>query len=65
MPGAPNPRLRSRIELALRVTAPALDLALAVAAVVSRVLTREDPGPLPARMAHTGEAAPRALRQIP
>ena len=62
MPGAPNPRLRSRIEFALRVSAPVLDLALAAADVVSRALMREDSGAPPIRMARAGEAAPRALR---
>ena len=62
MAGAPDPRWRSRVELVLRVTAPVLDLALAVSHGLSRVLSREEPGPMPARMARAGEAAPRGLR---
>lgn len=56
MPGAPNPRWRARMELALRVAAPALDLALAAGDRLSRLLHREDPRPLPARTEHPGGA---------
>jgi hypothetical protein len=62
MAGVPDPRWRRRIELVLRVTAPALDLALAGADRLSRLLHREDLGPVPVRMARPGEAAPRGLR---
>ena len=63
MPGQPpNPVLRRRIELAIRVVSPLLDLMLAVGDRVSRVLDREDPDYLPARMPGAGESAPRGLR---
>lgn len=45
----------------MRVTAPVLDLALAGADRLSRLLHREDLGPVPVRMARPGEAAPRGL----
>ncbi len=61
MPGAPNPRWRARMELALRVAAPALDLALAAGDRLSRLLHREDPRPLPVRTAHPGEVAQRGI----
>jgi len=62
MAGPPNPVLRRRIELAIRLAAPLLDLALAVGERVSRVLDREEPGYVPARMPYEGESAPRGLR---
>jgi hypothetical protein len=61
MAGAPDLRCRRRIELVLRVSAPALDLALAGADRLSRLLHRGDPGPVPVRTARPGEAAPRGL----
>lgn len=64
MPGAPDPRWRARVEFVLRVTAPVLDLALAAGDGLSRLLAREDPRPLPARLARPGEAAPRGLRSV-
>ncbi len=60
--GAPNLALRSRIETAIRVFAPVLDLMLAAGDRISRVLEREDPSYKLARMEHEGESAPRGLR---
>jgi hypothetical protein len=62
---APNPKLRARIETLIGVMAPALDLALAVGDRLSRLLTREDPAYVTARMERDGESAPRGLRGRP
>jgi hypothetical protein len=62
MASSPNPLLRRRAELIIRVAAPLLDLSLAAGGLVSRVLSREEPGYMPARMAGPGDAAPRSLR---
>jgi hypothetical protein len=61
----PNPRLRARIELMIRVAAPALDLLLAIGDRVSRVLERDDPAYVPPRMPHAGSSAPRGLGGYP
>jgi hypothetical protein len=61
----PNPRLRRRIETLIRLASPGLDLMLAVADRVSRVLERDDPDYVPARMHYEGESAPRGLRPKP
>jgi hypothetical protein len=61
-PTTPNPRLRGRFELAIRLLAPPLDLLLAVGERVARVLTPDDPDYVPARMPSGGESAPRGLR---
>jgi hypothetical protein len=61
----PNPRLRARIELMIRIAAPALDLLLAVGDRVSRVLERDDPTYVPPRMPHQGTSAPRGLSAYP
>jgi hypothetical protein len=58
----PNLVLRQRIETAIRLFAPVLDLVLAVGDGISRVLEREDPDYKLARMAYEGESAPRGLR---
>ncbi len=58
----PNVRLQRRVELVIRVFAPALDLMLLVGDRVSRVLDRDDPDHVPARMPFEGESAPRGLR---
>ena len=50
------------MELLVRMSTPALDLALAAGDRISRLLYRGDPPPLPARLARAGEAAPRGLR---
>jgi len=63
--GTANPRLQGRIELMIRVLAPALDLLLAVGDRVSRVLAREHPDDAPARMTYQGEVAPRGLAPRP
>ncbi|MDQ6608052.1 MAG: hypothetical protein M3Z06_16090 [Actinomycetota bacterium] len=57
----PNAALRGRIELAIRLAAPVLDLVLAVGDRVSRLITRDDPTYVPARMQSEGESAPRGL----
>ncbi len=60
MPGShPNPVLRGRIETGIRILSPLLDLLLAVGDRVSRVLERDDPEYVPARMPSEGESAPR------
>jgi hypothetical protein len=61
----PNPRLRARIELMIRIAAPALDVLLAAGDRVSRVLEREDTRYAPARMPHSGATAPRGLSAYP
>ena len=58
----PNLVLRRRIETAIKLFAPALDLLLAAADRISRVLEREDPDYRLARMGYDGESAPRGLR---
>jgi hypothetical protein len=60
--GTPNLALRGRIETAIRIASPMLDLLLAVGERVSRVLERDDPAYVPARMRTDGESAPRGLR---
>jgi hypothetical protein len=57
----PNAALRGRIELAIRLAAPVLDLVLAVGDRVSRLITRDDPNYVPARMRSEGESAPRGI----
>jgi hypothetical protein len=49
----------------IRLLSPALDLMLAVGDRVSRVLEREDPDHVPARMDYEGNSAPRGLRRNP
>jgi hypothetical protein len=60
--GTPNAALRGRIETAIRIVSPILDLVLAVGDRVSRVLEPDDPAYVPARMRSDGESAPRGLR---
>lgn len=63
MPGpTPNAALRGRIETAIRVVAPLLDLALFVGDRFSRLTARDDPTYVPVRMPSDGESAPRGLR---
>lgn len=57
-----NVALRGRVETAIRILSPLLDLLLAVGDRVSRVLEPDDPDYVPARMAPEGESAPRGLR---
>ncbi len=59
---SPNPVLRARIETAIRIVSPLLDLVLFVGDRLSRLLEPEDPDYVPARMPHEGESAPRGLR---
>jgi hypothetical protein len=58
----PNAILRRRIETAIRIASPLLDLVIAVGDRVSRVIDRGDPQLPPVRMAPQGESAPRGLR---
>jgi len=57
-----NPALRARIETVIRIVSPLLDLVLVVGDRVSRVLERDDPDYVPARIPHEGEPAPRGLK---
>ena len=57
----PNEVLRGRVEFAIGIFAPLLDLLLAVGDRASRVLGSEDPDHAPARVRHDGEYAPRGL----
>jgi hypothetical protein len=67
MPTPTESRVRrlGRVEAGIRVLAPFLDLLLFVGERVSRVLERDDPDYIPARMAAEGDGAPRGLRQHP
>ncbi len=47
------------------LVAPALDLVLALGDRVSRMLNRDDPDYVPARMPYQGQSAPRGLRPKP
>ncbi len=62
MAAPPNPRLKRRIELAIKVVSPLLDLLLFVGDRVSRALESDDPDYVTPRMPHEGESAPRGLR---
>jgi hypothetical protein len=63
MPGpTANPVHRPQIETAIRIFAPVLDLMLFVGDRLSRVLERDDPDYVLARMPHEGDSAPRGLR---
>jgi hypothetical protein len=57
----PNPALRARIELAIRLMAPVLDVVLAAGDRASRLLSAGERDPLPPRLAPHGEHAPRSL----
>jgi hypothetical protein len=63
--GTPNAALRGRIEMAIRLASPMLDLVLAVGDRVSRLLEPDDPTYVPVRMRSDGESAPRGLRRRP
>jgi hypothetical protein len=52
---------RDRIETGIRIAAPLLDLVLLVGDRVSRVIGRDDPEHVPARVAQPGQRARRAL----
>lgn len=57
-----NAALRGRIETMIRIVSPLLDLVLAVGDRVSRVLERDNPDYVLARMPSEDEWAPRGLR---
>lgn len=57
----PNAAMVRRIEMGIRLAAPVLDLVLAVGDRVSRMISRDDPAYVPARMQSEGETAPRGL----
>ena len=63
MPGVPasQPRTGGRIEMLIRLTAPLLDLMLAVGERLSRIVEPEDVDYVPARMFGDGKSAPRGL----
>jgi hypothetical protein len=54
--------LTRRIETAIRIVSPLLDLVLVVGDRVSRLLEQDDPNYVPARMPYEGETVPRGLR---
>jgi hypothetical protein len=58
----PNAALTRRIETAIWIVSPLLDLVLVVGDRVARLLERDDPNYVPARMPYEGETAPRGLR---
>jgi hypothetical protein len=58
-------RRRGRVEAGIRVLAPFLDLLLLVGDRVSRLLERDDPDYVLARMPTEGGSAPRGLRDRP
>jgi len=63
VPGStPNVVLLRRIETAIKLVSPLLDLLLFVGDRVSRVLDSDDPDYATPRMPHEGESAPRGLR---
>jgi hypothetical protein len=66
--GLPNPsrdRRRQRVELLIRALEPFLDALLFVGDRVSRLVERDDPDYVTARMPRDGESAPRGLRPRP
>jgi hypothetical protein len=61
-PNESRTRRRRRIELAIRIAGPLLDLLLFAGDRVGRALEPDDADYVPARMAREGESAPRGLR---
>src|SRR5581483_2931558 len=61
MAASPHPRLRRRIELAIRLAAPALDLFLALGAGTSRLLSGGQSQPVGRQLTRTGRPARRGL----
>jgi hypothetical protein len=61
MAASPNPRLRRRIELAIKLAAPALDLFLAVGAGASRLLSSGQSQPAGRQLTPSGRPARRGL----
>ena len=69
-PAMPTPtqnrvRWRGRIEFAIRVFEPLLNLLLLAGDRTSRLLEPADPDYVPARMPTEGDSAPRGLRNHP
>jgi hypothetical protein len=60
-PSRTDPVLLRRVERAIGLFAPMLDLLLAVGDRISRVLEPDDPYHVPVRMRRVGESAPRGL----
>lgn len=58
----PNLAVRGRIELAIRLLSPVLDLMIVAGDRISRLVEPEDPSYITARMPYEGESAPRGLR---
>ena len=63
-PNENRARRRHRLEIAIRVVEPLLDLLLFAGDRVARVLEPDDADYVPARMAPEGESAPRGLRSL-
>jgi hypothetical protein len=61
----PNPALRARLELAIRLMSPMLDVLLAAGDRASRLLTSPERDPLPPRLVSQSEHAPRGLPPLP
>jgi hypothetical protein len=64
-PPGTNVVMLRRVERLIRVLSPALDLMLLVGDRVSRLLEPGEADYAPARMAHSGESAPRGLTRLP
>lgn len=60
----PNKMLRARIELAIKLMSPMLDVLLAAGDRASRLLSSGERDPLPPRLPSYGEHAPRGLPPI-
>ena len=60
----PNRVLRARMELALRLFSPVLDVFLGSAERASRLLASGERDPLPPRLPGGGEHAPRGLPPV-
>jgi hypothetical protein len=58
---APNQAFRRRLEVGIAIAAPLLDLVLAIADRVSRVLGPGDPDPIPESVRRDGADAPRSV----
>jgi hypothetical protein len=60
----PNPVLRARIELAIRLVSPMLDVLLAAGDRASRLLSSGERDQRPPRLNSHGEHAPRGLPPV-
>jgi hypothetical protein len=58
-------RTRNRVETAIRLMAPALDLVLAVGDRVSRIVERDDPEYYPPRVGRRSDGTPRRPDDAP